>query len=34
MSHIYNEMDKQKKEMVAIPRQIVAGEGGEKKILS
>ena len=34
MSHIYNEMDKKKKEIMSIPRQIVAGEGGEKKILS
>ena len=34
MSHIYNEMEKKKKEIISIPRQIVAGEGGEKKILS
>lgn len=34
MSHIYNEMDKKKKEMISIPRQIVAGEVGENKILS
>ena len=34
MSHLYNEMDKKKKEMISIPRQVAAGELGEKKILS